>query len=223
MFLRAGRCFFRLRRSIPLRGFSAKFLVNRLNANYNSPGVALKNLMKINYLIFLFCLLFILTAGGFAQESESGYGLYERGEYEKAIEVLQKSAAAEKDRKSLLFLGMSFLKLNKNKEAVEVFEKAAVLPSKEPVDGENAARFVYQPRPNYTQEARRKGVAGRVKLAVEFGADGEVKQIFPFKELEGGLTGNAIAAARSIRFEPATKNGKPVLSMAVVIYTFEIR
>jgi len=40
--------------------------------------------------------------------------------------------------------------------------------------------------------------------------------------LPDGLTEKAIAAARSIRFQPAQKDGRPVSQYAVIEYSFNI-
>lgn len=180
--------------------------------------------MKINFTISLFCLLLIFAARISAQQPENGFELYAKGEYQKAIEVFQKAVADnDGDKKSWMHLGMSYARSNDDERAVKAFEKAAAIAPKEPGDGESPPQYLFNPPARYTDAARRKGVNGKVKLAVEFGADGEIKYVFPFKKLSGGLTENAVASARSIEFEPATKNGKPVSFIAIVIYGFEIR
>jgi hypothetical protein len=64
---------------------------------------------------------------------------------------------------------------------------------------------------------------GIVRLAIEFGADGNIKSIIPVQSLPDGLTENCIAVAQNIKFEPAQKNGKPVTYIKVIEYTFDIR
>jgi TonB family protein len=53
-------------------------------------------------------------------------------------------------------------------------------------------------------------------------ADGTVRHILILKSLSYGLTERAVAAARKIRFEPATMNGVPVSQYVVLEYNFNI-
>lgn len=76
------------------------------------------------------------------------------------------------------------------------------------------ARIINKPPPSYTEEARRLHVTGRIVIDAILGANGKVLALRPLNSLAGGLTAQALRAARDIRFEPAMKDGKPV-SMAV--------
>ena len=79
-----------------------------------------------------------------------------------------------------------------------------------------------QPSPAYTEEARQNNVQGTVRLRVTFLADGKIGGIAPLSRLNDGLTEQAVAAARNIKFRPATKNKKPVTTSKVVEYSFTI-
>ncbi len=72
------------------------------------------------------------------------------------------------------------------------------------------ARVLLKPEPQYTEEARRNGITGSVVLRVVFSRLGEVTSIRAIQSLPFGLTERAIAAARLIRFRPATRDGHPV-------------
>ena len=63
---------------------------------------------------------------------------------------------------------------------------------------------------------------GNITVAVLFGASGRVEMVLMLKGLERGLDKNAVAAARKIRFEPQTKDGKPVSVVKIVQYGFSI-
>lgn len=179
--------------------------------------------MKLKNTIFLFCLLLVFACGISAQQTENGFELYEKGEYQKASEVLQKAVASdENDRKLWLYLGMIYARLNDGKQAVEALKKADKLAIKEPGENETAAKIIFNPRVNYTREARDNSISGTVSLAVEFGADGEIKYVFPFQKLPFGLTEKSIETARKIRFNPMTRDGKPVASIKIVKYSFAI-
>jgi|ERR1044071_459101 TonB family protein len=79
------------------------------------------------------------------------------------------------------------------------------------------------PTPSYTKAARKNKIEGRVTLRVVLGAWGKVTGIKPIKLLPDGLTEQAVAAAREIKFNPATINGRPVSMRFYVIYDFSLR
>ncbi len=79
-----------------------------------------------------------------------------------------------------------------------------------------------KPRPNYTDAARTNQVQGTVTLRVTFLPSGQIGSISPVNGLPFGLTEQAIAAARNIRFEPAKKNGVPYAVTKQVQYNFTL-
>ena len=83
-------------------------------------------------------------------------------------------------------------------------------------------KFLFKPRASYTQKAREAGVSGTIRLLIGFSADGKIKHILIIKSLGYGLNEEAVKAARGIRFEPATKDGKPISVVKIVEYSFEI-
>lgn len=85
-----------------------------------------------------------------------------------------------------------------------------------------AMRIVAKPRANYTDTARQNQVQGTVTLRVTFLANGQIGSISPVSGLPYGLTEQAIAAARSIKFEPQMKDGNPVSVTKQVQYSFTI-
>lgn len=86
----------------------------------------------------------------------------------------------------------------------------------------SSVKIISKPRADYTEEARFNQVQGKVVLRVVFTAKGEIGGIFPVKELPDGLTEQAIAAARKIKFKPATRDGVPYSVSKPVEYTFTI-
>ena len=76
--------------------------------------------------------------------------------------------------------------------------------------------------PTYTEGARHGQVSGTVVLKAAFASDATVKHIIVVRALPEGLTAQAIAAARSIRFVPATLNGEPVSMWIQLEYNFSI-
>jgi len=84
------------------------------------------------------------------------------------------------------------------------------------------ARVLFKPEPQYTEEARKNAITGTVILRVVFSKSGEVTNIRAMQSLQGGLTEKAIAAARQIRFVPATRNGQPVSMYMQLEYNFNL-
>ena len=83
-----------------------------------------------------------------------------------------------------------------------------------------AFRLIAKPKANYTDAARTNNVQGSVKLKVTLLASGSVGSITPVTRLPHGLTEQAIAAARQIRFEPKKVNGVAVPTIVTMEYTF---
>ncbi len=178
--------------------------------------------MKSSLLTFILLFVFSLTA--FAQtenERDKGIEFYRQGEYEKAIEILQSSVKIEeKDRLAWLYLGASFVKLKKDNEAIKAFRKVSGVYKKNVPVYDKPLKIISKPAVGYTEAARRNQVSGNIKVAVEFGADGKIGFVFPFQDLPDGLTTNAINAAKSIKFESAVINEKPVTVISVIEYSF---
>jgi periplasmic protein TonB len=87
---------------------------------------------------------------------------------------------------------------------------------------ETRARVLLKPEPQYTEQARRDGITGTVILRVVFSRSGEITNIRAMQSLPGGLTEKAVAAARQIRFVPATRNGQPVSMYMQLEYNFNL-
>jgi TonB family protein len=84
------------------------------------------------------------------------------------------------------------------------------------------AVITFKPEPGFTEEARRNGVTGTVRLRAILSASGEVRNVTTIKGLPDGLTEKAISAARQIKFRPAELNGRAVSQYVVLEYNFNI-
>jgi TonB family protein len=82
------------------------------------------------------------------------------------------------------------------------------------------ALITFKPEPGFTEEARKNGVEGVVRLRAVLNVSGEVTSISVVKGVPDGLTEKAIAAARQIRFTPAEKDGRAVSQYVVLEYNF---
>ena len=84
------------------------------------------------------------------------------------------------------------------------------------------ARLLSKPEPQYTEDARKNQITGTVVLKVVFASNGSVTNIRTVSGLPNGLTERAIAAARQIKFVPATKDGHPVSMWMQLEYNFNL-
>jgi TonB family protein len=82
--------------------------------------------------------------------------------------------------------------------------------------------IAYREKASYTEEARQNKEQGTVALLVLVNKDGTVRPLFVIAGLRYGLTESALAAARKMRFQPATKDGKPVAVTMMIEFTFNI-
>jgi len=83
-------------------------------------------------------------------------------------------------------------------------------------------KILFKPKATYTDQARTNNVQGSVTLKITLLANGSVGGITPVTRLPYGLTEQAIAAARQIKFEPKKINGQPVAVTVTFQYGFNI-
>jgi TonB family protein len=89
-------------------------------------------------------------------------------------------------------------------------------------DVTSKARVLEKPEPQYTEAARKNQITGVVIIRAVFSASGQVTNISAISKLPDGLTEKAVAAARQIRFVPATKDGRPVSMWMQLEYNFNL-
>lgn len=94
--------------------------------------------------------------------------------------------------------------------------KQAIAAASTPVE------IISKPRPAYTDAARAQKLEGEVLLEMQFCASGEARLVRVVRGLGHGLDENAVAAASSIRFRPALRDGAAVDSTAVVHIVFQL-
>jgi TonB family protein len=80
-----------------------------------------------------------------------------------------------------------------------------------------------RPRPNYTEQARKNGVQGIIRVRVLVGLDGLVKDVRFVSHLPDGLDNEAAKAVRQMRFKPATRAGQPVNFWQMLEVEFNLR
>lgn len=114
--------------------------------------------------------------------------------------------------------------------AALVLAGASVLAAQEPVykagdDGVKHPKVVFEKKPSYTAEAKRKRIQGSVEVETVIDKKGKPTEVKILKSLDSeyGLDEEAVEAVRAWRFEPATKDGKPVLTKVTIELTFTLR
>ncbi len=83
-------------------------------------------------------------------------------------------------------------------------------------------KIISKPTAKYTDAARQNNFTGRVLLRITFLASGQIGSVTAVSSLPYGLTEQAIAAARQIRFEPAKRDGVPYTITKTFDYGFNL-
>ena len=116
--------------------------------------------------------------------------------------------------------------LGKKQEGVEVIEGGMPVEADQRYyvgkEVDTKARLISKPEPSYSDKAKSRGIVGTVVLKVVFSASGKVTNIRVVHGLPEGLTERAIAAARQIKFVPASKEGKFVSMWMQLEYNFNL-
>jgi protein TonB len=92
----------------------------------------------------------------------------------------------------------------------------------EPVGVTEPIKILAKPKALYTDAARQNQVTGTVRVRVTFSANGQIAGVTPVNGLPYGLTEQAIAAARNIKFEPPKRNGVPYPVTKTFEYNFTL-
>jgi len=85
-----------------------------------------------------------------------------------------------------------------------------------------APREIYNPDPEYSEEARKAKQQGTVVLSLIVDADGRPRDIHVVRPLGMGLDEKAVEALRKWRFEPGRKGGIPVAMQVNVEVSFRL-
>lgn len=141
---------------------------------------------------------------------------------QKAIEALeycvkncQDNSSLRSQNEKLEALREFHAYFNRNR-TIEPLQATAVAANSTPI------KILSKPRPNYTDRARQANITGTIRAAVLFAANGRVMNVLILTPLGYGLDEQAVRAARGIKFEPATKDGKAVSVVKMVEYSFAI-
>ena len=88
--------------------------------------------------------------------------------------------------------------------------------------GVSAPKATYAPDPEYSEEARKAKYQGTVVLSLIVGADGVPRDIRVARSVGLGLDEKAIETVKTWKFDPGTKDGKPVATYATIEVAFHL-
>ena len=91
-----------------------------------------------------------------------------------------------------------------------------------PGGGVTAPRAIYQPEPEYSDEARKAKFQGSVLLWLVVGPDGRPRDVKIVRSVGMGLDEKALETVRTWRFEPGRKDGIPVAVQVHVEVIFHL-
>jgi TonB family protein len=89
--------------------------------------------------------------------------------------------------------------------------------------GVSAPVLVKDVKPQYTSDAKAAKIQGVVTLECVVNTDGTIGDVEVTTSLDAGLDQEAIKAVKQWRFEPGTKDGKPVPVLITLEMTFTLR
>jgi len=84
-------------------------------------------------------------------------------------------------------------------------------------------RAIYSPCPAYDDASRKAKIEGTVRLKIIVMRDGQIKDPKVVNSLSEALDKRSIDAVSQWKFEPATKDGKPVATQFDVECTFKLK
>lgn len=92
-----------------------------------------------------------------------------------------------------------------------------------PGSGVEPPRLLREVKPDYTEDARRRGLEGDVVLEIVVRSDGRVGDMRILQSLGAGLDQQAVQAVRRWQFAPATRRGRAVDVVVEVAVEFKLR
>ena len=116
---------------------------------------------------------------------------------------------------SVLFAQEAAEKTTANPEPADIVYKSGT-------KGVTNPRPIYQPSPDFSEKARKKKFEGVVILSLIITPEGTVRDPVIAKSLGYGLDEKALEAVRKWKFDPATKDGKPVAVRVAVEVNFRL-
>ncbi len=149
-----------------------------------------------------------------------GVDLYRAGQYAEAIEELEKlNAAGAGNHQSDLYLGAAYVRTGKTEDARRAFTRTRPVKVVKNIDGETPLKITSK-KPPSAAGVPMSYQSGKAVLAVEFKHDSTIGFAFVVESSTPEFNRNCIDAAKKIKFTPATSNGKTVVVIKLIEYTF---
>jgi TonB family protein len=89
--------------------------------------------------------------------------------------------------------------------------------------GDGKTKVIYRAEPQYTEDARAKGIEGSVWMDAVIDPSGSVQEVKVIKSLYPSLDESAVRTLRQWQFEPAVKDGQQIARHIKVEMVFSIR
>jgi len=119
--------------------------------------------------------------------------------------------------------------ISQEKENFVAFDSSAVPEASAPdcsvsqrPNFQRPPRALFQPGPEYSEEARKKQIEGVVQLSIVIGTDGIPHDVKVEKGLGYGLDEKAVQAVEKWRFEPPERDGQPTEQKVAVEVSFHL-
>jgi TonB family protein len=155
-----------------------------------------------------------ITGGATANSGVNQWSCFFDGDRTADIAGLQKDDAVVLEGKYASFLTLRHCRVVSQEPPSAIYDCRTSCA----VTGPTA---ISAPNPVYTDEARKARLSGYCTLDVVVGPDGQTRDIRVTRKLGKGLDENAFEAIRHWRFQPATKDGKPVAVLITVRVKFK--
>lgn len=143
-------------------------------------------------------------------------------ELRETLAQLEKKSPADEEQLRELRLELAERESQRTELAAASREVQQGVAAMQGQQTDRKARVIYRVEPQYTQDARDKGIAGSVVLTLTIDTAGLPQNIQVKRSLYPSLDRSAIDAAGKMRFEPAMKDGQPVPQTVTIEYMFQI-
>ena len=167
------------------------------------------------------------VGGGSKPSDEANLLLQSKDALETCLKNCQNNSNVKLQQERLETLTVFYNYFNKNRDAAlndtaAVSSNQTVAAPTLPDPSITPLKIISKKPVVYTDNARRNGIQGVIRMAVFFSESGRVTHTLILKGLSGDLNENAVRAARQIKFQPAMKDGKPISQIKIVEYSFNI-
>lgn len=217
---------------LPVQSFAWDRGLNALLASdsaYRRQGLWSKDVETLRQIISFWSTEVGPDSVGVARySSDMGAALLQTGDYADAEQSLH-SAIEIFDRSGPLYAQAAVLAkhilvqvLDKENKTQKASELRASLPPRPKEQKDTGPRILSKVESQYSDKARRHRISGSVRLSVLVDESGHAREVEILDPLGLGLDEAAIKAVKQWIFSPATLNGAPVSTHAIVECTYRL-